>query len=446
MLIESFLSVWILKYRLTEKTFASTDAIRDKQKHMSTTALHIAFDVDQVRRHFPILNREVKGKPLVYFDNAATTQKPVEVIDALTSYYQYFNANIHRGIHSLAEEATAAYEATRDTVQQFINAKQREEIIFTRGVTESINLVAYTWARTNLKAGDEIIISGMEHHSNIVPWQLIAEITGAKLKVISVDDNGELMMDEFYKLLNEKVKLVSVVHASNSLGTINPVKEIIDAAHKFGAIVMLDGAQSTVHLDIDVQELDCDFFAISSHKVYGPTGIGVLYGKRALLEAMPPFMGGGEMIKDVTFEKTTWNELPYKFEAGTPNIADTVALKAAIDFVQRIGKKQIRLHEEELLQYATEELQNITGIRLIGTAKRKVSVASFVVEGVHPQDLGILLDNQGVAVRTGHHCTQPLMNRFGIPGTTRASFAMYNTKEEIDVMIAGLHKAIKLLR
>lgn len=413
---------------------------------MQATTLHIAFDVEQVRRHFPILKREVKGKPLVYFDNAATTQKPVEVIDALTGYYQYFNANIHRGIHSLAEEATAAYEATRDTVQQFINAKQREEIIFTRGVTESINLVAYTWARTNLKAGDEIIISGMEHHSNIVPWQLITEMTGAKLKVIPVDDNGELMMDEFYKLLNEKVKLVSVVHASNSLGTINPVKEIIDAAHKVGAIVMLDGAQSTVHLDIDVQELDCDFFAISSHKVYGPTGIGVLYGKRALLEAMPPFMGGGEMIKDVTFEKTTWNELPYKFEAGTPNIADTVALKAAIDFVQRIGKKQIRMHEEELLRYATEELQNVDGIRLIGTANQKVSVASFVVEGVHPQDLGILLDNQGVAVRTGHHCTQPLMNRFGIPGTTRASFAMYNTKDEIDVMIAGLHKAIKLLR
>lgn len=413
---------------------------------MQTSALHIAFDVEQIRRQFPILEREVKGKPLVYFDNAATTQKPQAVIDALTDYYRSYNANIHRGIHSLAEEATAAYEATRDTVQQFINAQEREEIIFTRGVTESINLVAYTWARTNLKAGDEIIISGMEHHSNIVPWQLIAEMTGAILKVIPVDDNGELMMGEFYKLLNEKVKLVSVVHASNSLGTINPVKEIIDASHKIGAIVMLDGAQSTVHLDIDVQELDCDFFAISSHKVYGPTGIGVLYGKRALLEAMPPFMGGGEMIKDVTFEKTTWNELPYKFEAGTPNIADTVALKAAIDFVQRIGKKQIRLHEEELLHYATAQLESIEGIRLIGTAKQKVSVASFVVEGVHPQDLGILLDNQGVAVRTGHHCTQPLMNRFGIPGTTRASFAMYNTKEEIDVMIAGLHKAIRLLR
>ncbi|RXK62688.1 cysteine desulfurase [Lacibacter luteus] len=413
---------------------------------MVETLTHTTFDVQAIRQHFPVLNRVVKGKPLVYFDNAATTQKPQVVIDALTDYYKNYNANIHRGIHSLAEEATAAYEATRDTVQQFINAKQREEIIFTRGVTESINLVAYTWARTNLKAGDEIIISGMEHHSNIVPWQLIAEITGAKLNVIPVNDNGELIMEEFHKLLNEKVKLVSVVHASNSLGTINPVKEIIDAAHKVGAIVMLDGAQSTVHLDIDVQQLDCDFFAISSHKVYGPTGIGVLYGKRALLEAMPPFMGGGEMIKDVTFEKTTWNDLPYKFEAGTPNIADTVALKAALDFVSGIGKSTIRKYEDELLRYATEQLQSIDGIRLVGTAKHKVSVASYVVEGVHPQDLGILLDNQGVAVRTGHHCTQPLMNRFGIPGTTRASFAMYNTKEEIDVMIAGLHKAIKLLR
>lgn len=413
---------------------------------MVETLENTTFDVQAIRQHFPVLNRVVKGKPLVYFDNAATTQKPQVVIDALADYYKNYNANIHRGIHSLAEEATAAYEATRDTVQQFIHAKEREEIIFTRGVTESINLVAYTWARTNLKAGDEIIISGMEHHSNIVPWQLIGEMTGAKLKVIPVNDNGELIMEEFHQLLNEKVKLVSVVHASNSLGTINPVKEIIDAAHKVGAVVMIDGAQSTVHLDIDVQELDCDFFAISSHKVYGPTGIGVLYGKRALLEAMPPFMGGGEMIKDVSFEKTIWNDLPYKFEAGTPNIADTVALKAALDFVSGIGKSTIRKYEDELLRYATEQLQGIDGIRLIGTAKQKVSVASYVVEGVHPQDLGILLDNQGVAVRTGHHCTQPLMNRFGIPGTTRASFAMYNTKDEIDVMIAGLHKAIKLLR
>lgn len=413
---------------------------------MIETLEHTTFDVQAIRQQFPVLNRLVKGKPLVYFDNAATAQKPKVVIDALTEYYEKYNANIHRGIHSLAEEATAAYEATRDTVQQFINAANREEIIFTRGVTESINLLAYTFGRTNLKSGDEIIISGMEHHSNIVPWQLIAEMTGAKLRVIPVDDNGELIMEEFYKLLSEKTKIVSIVHASNSLGTINPVKEIIDAAHKAGAVVLVDGAQSTVHLDIDVQELDCDFFAISSHKVYGPTGIGVLYGKKHLLEAMPPFMGGGEMIKDVSFEKTTWNDLPYKFEAGTPNIADTVALKAAIYFINSIGKTAARKHEDALLQYATAQLETVDGIRLIGRAKHKVSVASFVVEGVHPQDLGILLDSQGVAVRTGHHCTQPLMNRFGIPGTTRASFAMYNTKEEIDVMIAALNKAIKLLR
>lgn len=413
---------------------------------MIETLEHTTFDVQAIRKQFPVLNRLVKGKPLVYFDNAATAQKPKVVIDALTEYYEKYNANIHRGIHSLAEEATAAYEATRDTVQQFINAKHREEIIFTRGVTESINLVAYTYGRTNLENGDEVIISGMEHHSNIVPWQLIAEMTGAKLRVIPVDDNGELIMEEFYKLLSGKTKIVSIVHASNSLGTINPVKEIIDAAHKVGAVVLVDGAQSTVHLDINVQELDCDFFAISSHKVYGPTGIGVLYGKKHLLEAMPPFMGGGEMIKDVSFEKTTWNDLPYKFEAGTPNIADTVAFKAAIDFINSIGKTAARKHEDALLQYATAQLEAIDGIRLIGRAKHKVSVASFVVEGVHPQDLGILLDNQGVAVRTGHHCTQPLMNRFGIPGTTRASFAMYNTKEEVDVMIAALNKAIRLLR
>lgn len=413
---------------------------------MSEVLIPTGFDVQAIREYFPVLNRTVKGKPLVYFDNAATAQKPQAVIDALTEYYEKYNANIHRGIHSLAEEATAAYEATRDTVQQFINAKHREEIIFTRGVTESINLVAYTWARTNLKAGDEIIISGMEHHSNIVPWQLIAEMTGAVIKVIPVDDNGELILEEYHQLLSGKTKIVSVVHASNSLGTINPVKEIIDTAHKVGALVMIDGAQSTVHLDIDVQALDCDFFAISSHKVYGPTGIGVLYGKKEILEAMPPFMGGGEMIKEVTFAKTTWNDLPYKFEAGTPNIADTVAFKAALDFVSSVGKTAARKHEDELLQYANAQLGSIEGLRMIGKAKHKVSVASFVIDGVHPQDLGILLDNQGVAVRTGHHCTQPLMNRFGIPGTVRASFAMYNTKEEIDVLIAGLHKAIKLLK
>lgn len=413
---------------------------------MSVLSIPLAFDVHAIRQQFPILQRMVKGKPLVYFDNAATAQKPKVVIDALTEYYEKYNANIHRGIHSLAEEATAAYEATRDTVQAFINAGSREEIIFTRGVTESINLVAYSWGRANLKAGDEILISGMEHHSNIVPWQLVAAETGAVLQVIPVDDRGVLQLEDFYQLLSGKTKIVSVVHASNSLGTINPVKEMIDAAHHVGAVVLVDGAQSSVHLDIDVQQLDCDFFTISSHKVYGPTGVGVLYGKRALLEAMPPFMGGGEMIREVSFEKSTWNDLPYKFEAGTPNIADTVAFKAALDFVQSVGKSNARAHEEELLQYATSQLQQLDGVRLIGTAAEKVSVASFIVEGVHPQDLGILLDNQGVAVRTGHHCTQPLMQRFGIPGTTRASFAMYNTREEIDVMIAGLQKAIKLLR
>ncbi|TAH01840.1 MAG: cysteine desulfurase [Sphingobacteriales bacterium] len=413
---------------------------------MQAVAENIGFDVMAVRKQFPVLTRMVKGKPLVYFDNAATAQKPQAVIDALDNYYKLHNANIHRGIHSLAEEATAAYEATRDTVQHFINAPQREEIIFTRGVTESINLVAYTWGRTNLKAGDEIIISGMEHHSNIVPWQLIAEMTGAVLKVIPVTENGELEMEVFYTLLSTKTKLVAIVHASNSLGTINPVKEIIVAAHAKGAVVLVDGAQSTVHLDIDVQDLDCDFFAISSHKVYGPTGTGVLYGKTVLLEAMPPFMGGGEMIKDVSFEKTTWNDLPYKFEAGTPNIADTVAFKAAIDFVNSVGKIAALNYENDLLQYATNQLEQIDGLRIVGKAKHKVSVASFVIEGVHPQDIGILLDNQGVAVRTGHHCTQPLMHRLGLPGTIRASFAMYNTKEEIDVLIAALTKAIKLLR
>ena len=406
----------------------------------------ILFDVQNVRKQFPILQRTVKGKPLVYFDNAATTQKPQVVIDTLSGYYQNYNANIHRGIHSLAEEATGAYEATRDTIKTFINAAFREEIIFTRGVTESINLVAYSWGKANLKPGDEIIISGMEHHSNIVPWQLIAETTGAIIKVIPVSDEGELVMEAFYELLSGKTKLVSIVHASNALGTINPVKEIITAAHNKGALVLVDGAQSSVHLDIDVQDLDCDFFAISSHKVYGPTGIGVLYGKKSILDAMPPFMGGGEMIKEVSFEGSTWNELPYKFEAGTPNIADTVALKAAIDFVSDIGKETIRRHEDALLQYATAQLKRIDGVKLIGEAKNKVSVASFVIDGVHPQDVGILLDNQGVAVRTGHHCTQPLMKRFGIPGTIRASFAMYNTLEEIDVMIHALAKAIKLLR
>ncbi len=412
---------------------------------MGTATLHRGLDVYAVRQQFPVLQREVKGKPLIYFDNAATSQKPKAVIDALVDYYTGYNANIHRGIHTLAEEATAAFEATRETVKEFIGAASTEEIIFTRGTTEGINLVANSWGRTNLKAGDEIIISTLEHHSNIVPWQIIAEEKNATIKVVPVTENGEFIFEEFEKLLNSKTKIVSIVHASNALGVINPVKEIIRAAHRAGALVLIDGAQSTVHLDINVQDLDCDFFAFSGHKIYGPTGAGVLYGKKALLEKMPPFQGGGEMIKEVTFAKTTYNELPYKYEAGTPNIADTIALKAALDFVSKLGKENIRQHEEELLVHATNQLQQIDGLRIIGQVKEKVSVVSFVIDKIHPQDIGVLLDYQGIAVRTGHHCTQPLMSRFGIPGTTRASFALYNTREEIDELVKGLHKVIKMM-
>ena len=410
-----------------------------------TSTIQKNLDVYAIRRLFPILNREVKGRPLIYLDNAATSQKPQAVIDALGNYYSHYNANIHRGIHTLAEEATMAFENTRDAVQQFINAGSREQVIFTRGTTEGINLVAYTWGRQHIKTGDEIIISAMEHHSNIVPWQILCEEKGALLKVIPISDQGGLLTDEYEKLLHSNTKLVSIAHVSNALGTVNPVRQIIDAAHKTGAIVMIDGAQSAVHIDIDVQELDCDFFAFSAHKLYGPTGVGVLYGKKHLLESMPPFQGGGEMINEVRFEKTTYNELPYKFEAGTPNIADTIAFKAALDFIHQTGKEKIHQHEKELLVYATTQLEQIPGLKIIGKAKEKVSLISFIIDKLHPQDIGILLDNRGIAVRTGHHCTQPLMTQFGITGTVRASFAVYNTKEEIDVLVSGLQKAIKLL-
>lgn len=403
-------------------------------------------DVEAIRRQFPVLNREVKGRRLVYFDNAATSQKPQVMIDSLVDYYTNYNANIHRGIHTLAEEATAAFEATRDACKILINSPSREQIIFTRGTTDGINLVAYTWGRKNLGKGDEIIITAMEHHSNIVPWQIVCEEKGAVLKVIPIDDNGELLLDEYKKLLSPRTKMVSAVHVSNALGTVNPVKEIIDAAHAIGALVLIDGAQSTVHLNIDVQALDCDFFAFSAHKLYGPTGIGVLYGKKAILEEMPPFQGGGEMIKEVTFEKTTYNDLPYKFEAGTPNIADIIAFNASLKFTEQIGREKIRRHEDEILKYATEQLEQIPGLRIIGNAKNKISLVSFVIDNIHPQDIGILLDNRGIAVRTGHHCVEPVMVRFCIPGTVRASFAMYNTKEEVDEMITGLHKAIKMLK
>lgn len=405
-----------------------------------------SYDVAAIRNLFPILHRKVKGKDLVYFDNAATSQKPIQVIDALVHYYTHYNANIHRGLHTLADEATAAYEAARVAVQEFIGASLHEEIIFTKGTTESINLVARSWGSAFLQKGDEIIISSLEHHANIVPWQMIAEEKGAILKVIPMDDNGRLDMDAYSNMLSDKTKFVSIVHVSNALGIINPVEEIIALAHEKNALVLLDGAQSSVHLDIDVKKLDCDFYVFSGHKIYGPTGVGVLYGKKALLEKMPPFLGGGEMIKEVTFEKTTYNELPFKFEAGTPNIADVIVMKPAIEFINKYGKSNIRAHEEELLAYATSKLKEIAGLKIIGDVENKVSVISFVIEGVHPQDLAILLDNQGIAVRTGHHCAQPLMQRLGIVGTTRVSFAAYNTLAEIDVLIAALHKSLKMLR
>jgi cysteine desulfurase/selenocysteine lyase len=402
-------------------------------------------DIASIRNDFPILNEVINGKQLVYFDNAATTQKPRIVLDALSGYYEHYNANIHRGIHHLAEKATAAFEESRKRLQAFINAPSSEQVIFTYGTTDSINLVAQTYGRKFLKEGDEIVISTMEHHSNIVPWQMLCEEKGCLLRVIPINEEGELLMDEYEKMLSEKTKLVSIVHVSNSLGTINPVAEIIEKAHKVGAKVLLDGAQASSHLTIDVQALDVDFYAFSLHKIYGPTGMGILYGKKELLEAMPPYRGGGEMIKEVTFEKTTYNELPYKFEAGTPNIADVVAAKYAIDYVDNLGKQNIAKHENELLLYATDAVRDISGLRIIGQAKEKVSVLSFVIDGMHHQDIAVILDNQGIAVRTGHHCTQPLMSRLGILGTTRASFAVYNTIEEIDGLIKGLHKAKKML-
>ncbi len=402
-------------------------------------------DINKIRKDFPILEQSINGKKLVYFDNAATTQKPTLVIEALKSYYEGYNANIHRGIHHLAEKATAAFEATRKTVKAFLNANSTEEIIFTYGTTDSINLVAGTFGRKFINAGDEIIISTLEHHSNIVPWQMLCEEKGCVLNVIPINNDGEILVDEFEKLLSEKTKLVSVVHVSNALGTINPIKEIIEKSHAVGAKVLIDGAQACSHIDIDVQALDVDYYTFSAHKLFGPTGMGVLYGKKELLETMPPYRGGGEMIKEVTFEKTTYADLPYKFEAGTPNIADVVAFKFALDYIQNIGKPNIAAYENELLAYATEKLEAIEGLTVIGKAKEKVSVISFVLEGIHPQDIGIILDQQGIAVRTGHHCTQPLMQRLGIPGTARASFSVYNTFEEIDALVAGILKVKKLL-
>ena len=413
---------------------------------MSTPAVDYNLDVARIRKEFPILNQEINGKPLVYLDNAATTQKPQIVIDALVEYYQKYNANIHRGIHTLAEKATAAYEASREAARGFINAESVEQVIFTKGTTESVNLVASSYGGKFINEGDEVLVSGMEHHSNIVPWQMMCERKKATLKVIPVDENGVLDLEDFSKMLCEKTKLVSIVFASNTLGTINPVKEIIAKAHDVGAVVMVDGAQAAPHLHLDVKDLDVDFLGFSAHKMYGPSGVGVLYGKRELLEEMPPYMGGGEMIKDVSFSKTTFNDLPFKFEAGTPNIADVVAFKQAIEFINIIGKDKIQQHELELLNYGQDKIGKIEGVRLIGTAAQKVSVISFVVEGVHHFDLGMMLDAKGVAVRTGHHCTQPLMDQYKIEGTVRASFAVYNTIQEIDTLADGLERIVKMMK
>lgn len=404
----------------------------------------MGLDVSKIKAAFPVLHQKVNGKDLVYFDNAATTQKPQSVIDALSNYYSLDNSNIHRGAHALADRATRYFEATRETIQQFINAKESAEIIFTKGTTEGINLVASTFGRSMIGKGDEIIISTLEHHSNIVPWQMLCEERGATLKVIPINDAGELLVEEFKKLLSPKTKLVSIVHVSNALGTINPVKKIIDAAHAVGAKVLVDGAQSVNHMPIDVQALDCDFFAFSAHKLYGPTGLGVLYGKRAVFESMPPYQGGGEMIAEVTFEKTTYNTIPFKFEAGTPNIADVIAFKAALEFVNEIGKDAIRAHEDDLLAYANEQLSAIKGFIPVGTAKEKVSVLSFNINQMHPYDVGMMLDARGIAVRTGHHCTQPLMKRLGLEGTVRASFAVYNSKSEIDVLTESISRIARI--
>jgi cysteine desulfurase/selenocysteine lyase len=402
------------------------------------------FDVARIREDFPILQQKVHGKPLVYFDNGATSQKPQAVIDALAHYYSAENSNIHRGVHYLSERATAAYEEARSKIRGFINARNNQEIIFVRGTTEAINLVTQSYGRTFLKAGDEIIISAMEHHSNIVPWQMLCEQVGAKLRVIPINHDGEIVMDEFRRLLNEKTKFVSVAHVSNALGTIAPVKEIVALAHERSIPVLLDGAQAVPHLRVDMQDLGCDFYAFSGHKMFGPTGVGVLYGRGELLEKMPPYQGGGDMISLVTFEKTHYNVLPYKFEAGTPHISGGIGLGVAIDYLQGLDWQGLTAHEHALLSYATEALSNIDGLRIIGTAKEKAGVLSFVFDHVHAHDVGTILDQEGVAVRSGHHCAMPVMQRFGVPATTRASFAFYNTTEEIDVLVRAIHRALKV--
>ena len=409
------------------------------------TAINISpdasrFDIEKIRADFPILNQQIHGKPLVYLDNAATSQKPTQVIDVLDTYYRETNSNIHRGVHSLSEKATAEYESARNKVKEFINAESTQEIVFVHGTTEAINLVAQSFGRSSLTADDEVIISELEHHSNIVPWQILCEQTGAKLNYIPINDAGELILEEYEKLLNEKTRIVAVGHISNALGTINPVKTIIDKAHAIGAKVLIDGAQAVPHTRVDVQELDCDFYAFSGHKLFGPTGIGVLYGKQTLLEAMPPYQSGGDMIQMVTMEKSTYNDLPYKFEAGTPHIAGVIGLGAAIDYVNDLGFEEASIYEQKLLDYAKEQAAQITGLNFVGTARNKTSILSFTLDGIHPHDIGTILDGEGVAIRAGHHCAMPVMERFGIPATARASFAFYNTRAEVDALIQAIDK------
>ncbi|HEX2453098.1 MAG TPA: cysteine desulfurase [Vicinamibacterales bacterium] len=408
---------------------------------MTTTAPaphQVEFDVERIRSDFPILRRSVRGRPLVYLDNAATTQKPQAVLDALTAYYTEINANVHRGVHQLSELATDAYEGSREKIRAFVNASSVQEIIFTRNATEGINLVAYAFARPILKEGDEILISAMEHHSNIVPWQLVCEERGAHLRVAPIDDSGALIVEELERLIGPRTKLVSIAHMSNALGTVNPVREIVALAHARGVPVLLDGSQAAYHMPVDVQAIGCDFYAATGHKLYGPTGIGFLYGKAERLDAMPPFMGGGDMIRSVSFAKSTWNDLPHKFEAGTPDISGAVGLGVALDYITAIGLDRIEAHERDLLQFGTDALAAIPGLRMIGTAPHKASILSFVMDGVHPHDIGTIVDREGVAIRTGHHCAQPVMDRFGVPATARASLAMYNTRGDLETLARAL--------
>jgi cysteine desulfurase / selenocysteine lyase len=423
----------------------ATETLRVTGAAPVTRASATGFDVELIRRDFPVLHQQVHGKPIVYLDNAATSQKPLTVIEAERDFYLHDNANIHRGVHELSERATRKYEAVRTRLQRLISAHEPHEIVFVRGTTEALNLVANGFGRKILAAGDEVLITAMEHHSNIVPWQILRDERGIVLRVAPINDDGELIWDEFEKLLGPRTKLVSLAHVSNVLGTVNPIKRVVEAAHAHNIPVMVDGAQAAPHMQIDVQVLDCDFYTLSSHKMFGPTGVGALYGKTRWLEALPPYQGGGDMIRSVSFERTIYNALPYKFEAGTPNIGATIGLGAAIDYVNQVGLDNISGHEHELLRYATERLQEIPGLRVIGTAREKAAVVSFVVEGIHPHDIGTILDHEGIAIRTGHHCAEPLMHRFDVPATARASFAFYNSIEEVDRLVTAVEKAKELL-